>query len=218
MTLLIVTEVRPNGERLAAMLNAHDTSVDTIRIACIEEADVQARYVDAIVIVHDAYPPGNIREFVLRVRDLAPRVPVVVYAAPREEAGELLDLVGNGIDGYCLTDQPVDDLCETIRAVQRGETILDARVAMQLVEKLRDLRTYLELCGYEIDPVVEPLTRREREVLALVEQGMSNKEIADHLFIEIGTVKNHVHNILNKLGARDRDQAVRHFHTHFMPS
>ena len=57
-------------------------------------------------------------------------------------------------------------------------------------------------------PLVEPLSARELEVLALVAEGLSNREIGDHLFITPGTVKNHVSNVLAKLGVRDRTQAV----------
>lgn len=215
MTLLVVAESQPIGARLAELLGEHYAPGETVRIATIDEASAQSRYVDVIVLAQEACPAGKARDLIVRVRELAPDVPVIVWAAPEDDTGELLDLIGIGIQGYCLTDQPVEHFVRSIRDVQNGETCLDPRIAMQLVEQLRDLRSYLELCGYEIDPVVEPLTRREREVLSLVEQGLSNKEIAEQLYIEIGTVKNHVHNILNKLGARDRDQAVRHFHTHF---
>ena len=103
-----------------------------------------------------------------------------------------------GAMGYLLKDTPADKLIQTIRRVHGGEVFIQPEIAS---------RTLRELLRPERSPL-EPLTDREREVLVLLAQGASNKEIADRLVISEGTVKNHVSNILSKLQAENRTQAA----------
>ena len=103
-----------------------------------------------------------------------------------------------GAMGYLLKDAPAEDLIRTIRRVAAGETFIQPEIAS---------RTLRELLRPERSPL-EPLSDREREVLLLLAQGASNREIADRLVISEGTVKNHVSNILAKLQAENRTQAA----------
>ncbi|MBP8949864.1 MAG: response regulator transcription factor [Candidatus Promineofilum sp.] len=103
-----------------------------------------------------------------------------------------------GAMGYLLKDAPAEELFRTIRRVAAGETFIQPEIAS---------RTLRELLRPERSPL-EPLSDREREVLLLLAQGASNKEIADRLVISEGTVKNHVSNILAKLQAENRTQAA----------
>jgi RNA polymerase sigma factor (sigma-70 family) len=100
--------------------------------------------------------------------------------------------------GFLLKDAPAEELIRTIRRVAAGETFIQPEIAS---------RTLRELLRPESSPL-EPLSEREREVLVLLAQGASNKEIAERLFISEGTVKNHVSNILGKLQAENRTQAA----------
>ena len=102
-----------------------------------------------------------------------------------------------GALGFLLKDTPADNVIDTIRRVNRGETFIQPEIASRLLREL-------------IDPQVpiEPLTEREREVLVLLAQGCSNREIADRLVVAVGTVKNHVSNILDKLQVENRTQAA----------
>src|SRR4029079_10643624 len=96
------------------------------------------------------------------------------------------------------------EVVQVIERAVRGETLCSPRLAGELVRKLASLAR---------DRVVEPargqLTRREREVVALIEEDCSNKEIAVRLGIEVATVKNHVHNLLDKLGVSRRAEITR---------
>jgi DNA-binding NarL/FixJ family response regulator len=103
-----------------------------------------------------------------------------------------------GALGYLLKDTPAEDLIRTIRRVAAGEAFIQPEIAS---------RTLRELLRPQHTPL-EPLSDREREVLVLLAQGASNKEIADRLVISEGTVKNHVSNILGKLQAENRTQAA----------
>ena len=103
-----------------------------------------------------------------------------------------------GALGYLLKDAPANKLIETIRRVHAGEVFIQPEIASRaLREMMRPAATN-----------VEPLSEREREVLVLLAQGASNKEMAEKLFITEGTVKNHVSNILSKLQAENRTHAA----------
>ena len=110
-----------------------------------------------------------------------------------------------GAMGYLLKDVSSDKLVEAIRTAARGETFLQPSVAAKVVAEFTRLS---EQKPASAQSLVEPLSERELEILALVATGASNKEIAAELFIAEGTVKNHLTNILGKLGVRDRTQAA----------
>jgi DNA-binding NarL/FixJ family response regulator len=111
-----------------------------------------------------------------------------------------------GAVGYLLKDVPSDRLVEGILAAARGESVLQPSVAAKVVARFAQLPE--EGAGAARQPLVVPLSDRELEVLRLLADGGSNREIAGALFLAEGTVKNHVTNVLAKLGARDRTQAA----------
>jgi DNA-binding NarL/FixJ family response regulator len=103
-----------------------------------------------------------------------------------------------GAVGFLLKDTPADNLVQTIRRVHAGEVFIQPEIASRLLR---------ELIQPQSTPL-EPLTDREREVVLLLAQGFSNREIAEKLVVTEGTVKNHVSNILAKLQAENRTQAA----------
>src|ERR1041385_2820385 len=110
-----------------------------------------------------------------------------------------------GALGYLLKDAPSEKLAEAIRAAARGESFLQPSIAAKVVAEFARLTTKR---SPPAQALIEPLSDRELEILRLVARGASNKEIAAALFIAEGTVKNHVTNVLGKLGVRDRTQAA----------
>ena len=116
-----------------------------------------------------------------------------------------------GAVGYLLKDTPSARLAEAIRAAARGESFLEPSVAAKVVAEFTRLSASpgpRPAATPPAQPLAEPLSDRELEVLRLVAQGASNKEIAAALFIAEGTAKNHLTNILGKLGVTDRTQAA----------
>ena len=103
-----------------------------------------------------------------------------------------------GALGYLLKDTPANNLIETIRRVHAGEVFIQPQIAS---------RALRELARPQTNPLT-PLSEREREVLVLIAQGCSNREIAERLIITEGTVKTHVSNIMGKLQAENRTQAA----------
>jgi len=118
-----------------------------------------------------------------------------------------------GAQGYLLKDAPGEELADAIRRVYAGESRLDGRVANSVLGEFRRLAisapSYPSAGSYgRPDMVLEPLSDREQQVLELLAQGMTNREIADGMHLAEGTVKNYVSAIIAKLQANDRTQAV----------
>jgi DNA-binding NarL/FixJ family response regulator len=126
------------------------------------------------------------------------------------------DLVFEGIKagakGYLLKDAASETLVGAIRSVMRGESQLDPGVARKVLGEFQRLAAQTPIRRPTVDTqdefIVEPLTPREEEVLHLLVEGLSNKEIGAQLYLTEGTVKNYVSNIIAKLQAHDRTHAV----------
>ena len=114
----------------------------------------------------------------------------------------VFDGIKAGARGYLLKDTPADDLLATMRKVHAGESIIQPSVATRLIAEFTR-RVTPQAQAYE------SLSERERDVLRLLADGLSNKEIATRLILAEGTVKNHVSTILDKLQAANRTQAAR---------
>ncbi len=114
-----------------------------------------------------------------------------------------------GAAGYILQDESIEDMVQKVKAVQEEKAILSPLVAAALIERLSHLAN-LTPAGFlgAQETRLEVLTSREGEVLALINKGCTNQEIAEQLIIECGTVKNHVHNILKKLEVNNRQEAA----------
>jgi DNA-binding NarL/FixJ family response regulator len=109
-----------------------------------------------------------------------------------------------GAIGYLLKDVSAQKLVEAIRSAARGESFLQPSIAAKVVAEFARQTSPITAS----QPLIEPLTSRELDILRLLAGGLSNHEIAAELVITDGTVKNHVTNILGKLGVRDRTQAA----------
>ena len=110
-----------------------------------------------------------------------------------------------GALGYLLKDVSADRLVEAVLSAARGESVLQPSVAAKVVARFAQLD---DAPRPRPQPLLVPLSDRELDVLRLLADGCSNREIASALFLAEGTVKNHVTNVLGKLGARDRTQAA----------
>ncbi len=114
----------------------------------------------------------------------------------------MVDAVMAGAAGYVLKQIRGSDLCGAVRTVAAGGTLLDARATARVVERLRNGGTLAEP-----DPLAE-LTEREKEILTLIGEGLTNRQIGERLFLAEKTIKNYVSNLLAKLGMERRTQAA----------
>lgn len=138
------------------------------------------------------------------LRNLQPACRVIVLTTFDDDE-YVFEGLRAGAAGYLLKDAPSEKLVEAIRAAARGESFLQPSVAAKVIAEFARIT---DRPSPHRQPLIEPLSGRELEILALIAKGASNKEIAGALFIAEGTVKNHVTNILTKLAVRDRTQAA----------
>lgn len=138
------------------------------------------------------------------LRDRFPSIPVLVLTTFDDDAS-LFGALRAGAAGYLLKDVSSETLVAAVTAAARGEAFLQSTVTGRVVAAFARL---MESGGPRAEALVMPLSPREREILALLGTGASNKEIADRLCLAEGTVKNHVTNVLTKLDVRDRTQAA----------
>jgi len=122
-----------------------------------------------------------------------------------DEEDDLYEAIEAGANGYLLKEISVEEVAEAIRAVVQGQSLISPSMASKL---LSEFNTLVKKAEEKQQFPAPALTSRELEVLRLVAKGMSNREIADQLYISENTVKNHVRNILEKLHLHSRMQAV----------
>ncbi len=174
------------------------------------EAVALARRLEPDVVLMDVQMPvmngiEATREIVALRRDESSRVIILTTFDLDEYVYEGLRA---GASGFLLKRTPAEDLVAAVRVVAGGDALIDPGVTRRLIEHFRErdqLRARKEL---RVPQGLNELTEREREVLLLVAGGLSNQEIAQHLFLSEGTVKTHVKHVFAKLALRDRAQAV----------
>jgi len=145
----------------------------------------------------------------IRLTDLlvqrTPPVKVLILGIT-ESRESVLQYVESGASGYVLRESSLDDLLTTIRAVYNDQALISPEIAATLIQRVSEFARTFSQTGLTPPDSVK-LTPRELEVLELLSENLTNQEIAKRLVIETGTVKNHVHSILNKLGVSSRDDA-----------
>ncbi len=159
------------------------------------------------IVVMDVNMPGSSGvDGVSAIRQAGITTPIVMLTVS-EDDDDLFESIKAGANGYLLKNVRPEQLFDDLRGVMRGEAPIAPAVASKLLEALRSggIPTRGQPGPAAQDSV---LTRRESEILQLVADGMSNKEIASQLTITEGTVKNHVHNALEKLHLTNRVQAA----------
>jgi DNA-binding NarL/FixJ family response regulator len=199
--LIVVAGVQLHCDGVAALLQARDglhvvgvaTELSAMR-ALIAERQPQ-------VVVLDATMPGA-AELVRAIHALDAALPIVAVALDDSDLS-ILTWLALGISGYILMNDSADALSATIQRVVHGERVCSSRASAALFRRIVALTGDRAPAGE-----LRFLTMRERQILNLIAEGLSNKAIAAHLNIETATVKNHVHNLLDKLHVHSRGAAA----------
>lgn len=203
--LIIVTPSQLLGDSLARALSSVE-DIDILDIRNDLGRATLAAASNADIIVLDAQFPDPPLEFVSTLHDQFPDVRIVVVQAP-EFPQHVLPYIEAGAVGHVEGTTSFQELVGIIRTVQSGGAVIDPALANLVIKQMLQLSDEL---GSPLTPAdaEHELTDREMEVLAEASEGKSNAEIGETLFIQEGTVKNHIHNILRKLDLRDRGQAA----------
>jgi DNA-binding NarL/FixJ family response regulator len=143
------------------------------------------------------------RAMMQAARMRAPKSRLIVLGVSEDDEGEIVACAEAGVSGYHLRTGSLEDLIQLIGSVVAGESLCSPRVSALLLRRLAALAAE----GRSDDRVLA-LTQREIQIVDLLDLGLSNKEIAERLCIEVTTVKNHVHSLLSKLGVRRRAHAA----------
>lgn len=154
-----------------------------------------------VILLDINMPSMNGIEVLRRLKDLGTMSKIIMLTIHQDKE-YLFETMKIGADGYVLKDSDADSLIKAIRDVNMGKTYIQPSIASMLVEGLEEKDSNKEL------DKIRQLTKREYEVLSLIAEGLSNKDIADKLFISEKTVKNHVSSIFKKLDVNDRIQAA----------
>jgi DNA-binding NarL/FixJ family response regulator len=155
------------------------------------------------VVLLDMRMPGLSGLDVLKRLSQDDALPPTIILTTFDDDELVLAGIQSGARGYLLKDVALADLVNAVKTVAEGGSVVKPAVTQRLLKGLQHLQTDF----YSLDRP-DPLTDRETEILRLMAGGYSNKEIANSLGVAEGTVKNHVSNILSKMGVRDRTRAV----------
>jgi DNA-binding NarL/FixJ family response regulator len=202
--VMIVEDQTLVCEGLEMLLNVPD---DIHVVGCAVDGADALRRMDQckpdVLLVDVRMPKMNGIELLKQMKTRALEIPAILLTTFDDDAA-LLEGIRAGAKGYLLKDVALARLTEAVRLVARGGSMISPAVSQRLLYGLAKAPSLSPDQGY----AGEVMTAREVEIVRLMTGGYSNREIGDALCISEGTVKNHVSNILSKLGVRDRTRAV----------
>jgi DNA-binding NarL/FixJ family response regulator len=155
-----------------------------------------------VVLLDVRMPKRSGIEACLAIKESVPSAKIIMLTVSDEEA-DLYEAVKSGASGYLLKDSSIEEVAQAVRVVADGQSLISPSMAIKLIDEFKEMSKPEKTSGPGLR-----LTERELDVLRLVAQGHSNKEIAARLYISENTVKNHVRNMLEKLQLHSRMEAV----------
>lgn len=201
--VLLVNDIQLTCNVITAVL---EDEADMTVVGCatsVNAALAQAPDYDVALVGTSLGNPGSL-ELVRQLKERIPEAKVLMLGMTESEE-LVLPYIQAGAAGYVLAEDSVDDLIARIRVAHEDRALISPKIAAALMTRLNEWAQRVQKGpgGKGIE-----LTPREWQVLKLIQQGCTNQEIADELIIEVGTVKNHVHNILRKLDVSSREDAA----------
>jgi DNA-binding NarL/FixJ family response regulator len=207
--VLVVSEVCLYRDGLAVLLARHRGIAAVSTAADVAGGVAAARSGETppdVVLLDSA--GIDVAEAICSLRSAVPEVQVVALTIKNREHA-LLEAAEAGAAGLVTVDASIKELVAAIESADRGEALCSPSLAAALMRRLA------ARASQRAEPAQMPaLTSREREIVELIDEGLSNKQIAQRLRIELATVKNHVHNILGKLGVQRRGEAAALLRAH----
>lgn len=206
ITVAIIDDNRLVREALAAMLN-EVADVRAVAAAAADPAFLAETKPQVLLLDLGLSDQESLRVAAAVKRETPDAQIIVMDLVPVHE--EIMEFVNVGVSGFVLKDATFDELVGTIRSVAAGEKVLPPRLAHSLFSQIAKEAADR---GSDEMPDDVRMTPREREVITLIGEGMSNKEIAQRLNIATHTVKSHVRNVMEKLQLHTRLQIAAYSH------
>lgn len=198
--MLLVDDHEVVRSGIKAMLDAEDDIEVVGEASTAEDGVRRVGYDDPDVVVLDVrLPDASGVEACRDIRDRFPNVKVLMLTSFADEEA-LMSAILAGASGYVLKRVKGSDLVADIRRVGSGESLLDPEMTDKLFERLRS--------GPKTDPLLSKLSDQEREIVAHIAEGKTNKQIAAEMFLAEKTIKNYVSNLLAKMGMSRRSEAA----------
>lgn len=206
--VLLVIEAPLIGNIFASVL---DDEADMQVAGCVASVPDALAFLRSsqvqVAVVSVGLPDQGALELIRMLADQAPATRVLALGLSEDDQSHTLRYIEAGAVGYILKDSSLEEFLAAIRLARRGEAHISTKMAGAMMERLSRLARMFAAVEHRVDGDVH-LTSRELEVLQCIGQGLTNQEIAARLVVEVGTVKNHVHNILEKLNVSSRDEAA----------
>ena len=200
LRVLLVDDHEVVRQGVKALLEAQDNMMVVGEAGSASDAVRRVGYDSPDVVVMDVrLPDGSGVDACREVRSRFPDVKVLMLTSYADEEA-LVSAITAGAAGYVLKRIDSDELVRSIERVGKGESLLDPEMTERLFRKIRG--------EAEEDPLLGRLSPQERKILDLIAEGMTNREIADELFLAEKTVKNYVSNLLGKLEMKRRSEAA----------
>jgi DNA-binding NarL/FixJ family response regulator len=200
--VLLVDDHQLLTDSLARVLSSEE-DIDVVGVAgSVEQARSLARDRMDVVLMDYRLPDGTGADATRIIKGRWPTARVVMLTAVQDDE-TVLESIQAGADGYLTKDRAVEDVVGTVRAARAGETLLPRSVIIGIAQRVAAARERAT-----DRPPIESLTPRELEVLHALAGGLPSPEICERLFISKNTLRTHVQNIMNKLGAHSKLEAV----------
>lgn len=205
--VLLVNEIRLMCNIIAAAIEDEpDIEVVGNATSIREALSIVRRGIVDVALVSTKLPDPGALELTNAITHLAPGTKVLALGLT-EKRERVLRYVEAGAIGYILPDDTLEDMLEKIRDAKSGQAHVSPEIAAAMMTRITELaQIFAQVESSKVESA--GLTPRELEILELIAQDMTNQEIAEHLVIEVGTVKNHVHKILDKLKVSSRGDAA----------
>jgi DNA-binding NarL/FixJ family response regulator len=203
--VLLVNEAKLVCNMLASLLEDED-DFEVVGSATSVEEVLNGEWKYDLLLVSTNLPNEGALRLTEKVTSDEENTRIVVLGLAAAKY-QVLKFIEAGADGYVLKNHSVEELIRRIRAVKNDKAVVSPMIAGALIDRLSELAQLFSEVEAILDQPAD-LTPREGEILELIGEGLTNQEIADHLHIQLGTVKNHVHNILKKLDVSNRQKAA----------
>ena len=205
-TVAIIDDNRLVREALTSMLNKLE-GMRAVAFPVADSAFLVAEKPDVLLLDVGLRDQDSLRVAASLKKELPDAMIIVMDLIPVNE--EIVEFVNAGVSGFVLKDASFDEFVATIRSVAAGEKVLPPRMTESLFSQIA-MQAEGRGSAHVLDDV--RMTRREREVIDLIGEGLSNKEIAQRLNIATHTVKSHVRNVMEKLALHTRLQIAAYSH------